>query len=332
MQEESRRSFIKKTVAGLVTLGVVNPLELLAEQKSFNPKNFIGKVLIAKDAKIRDANGKINPSIADKLVNDGLKKLIGGKDKNENWSSIFNEKDVVGLKLNCLAGRGLSPNAEVVNAIIEGLKSAGVKEDNIIVWERFSRDLQRTGYPINIDKPGVKYYGTDAVGYDAEPSMSGSIGSCFSKIVSEKCTALINIGILKDHDLSGVSAGMKNFYGAIHNPNKYHDNNCDPYVADVNAHPFIKNKLRLIIIDAIKPQFKGGPGYKPQYTWDYNGIIMGFDPVAVDSVSYDILDKKRKEKGAPSLKEDGKEPKWIITAEKKGLGIADLKKIEIIEI
>ena len=42
-------------------------------------------------------------------------------------------------------------------------------------------------------------------------------------------------GVVKDHDLAGVSAGLKNWYGVIHNPNKYHDSCCDPYVADVVA-------------------------------------------------------------------------------------------------
>ncbi len=332
MKKESRRKFIKKTVTGLITLGVVNPLELFADSKKFNAKELFGKVVIAKDNKVRSKDGKVDYAITEKLINNSLVKLLGNEDKKVNWSTLFSAKDVVGIKLNCLAGRGLSPNKEVVNAIIEGLKLAGVKESNIIVWERFSRELQKTGFVINTSDKGVKYLGNDKMGYESEPQMSGSIGSCFTKIVSEKCSALINVGVLKDHDLSGVSAAMKNFYGAINNPHKYHDNNCDPYIADVYAHPYIKNKVRLTVIDAIKAQYKGGPGYKPQYIWDCNSIVIGFDPVAIDSVSNDIINKKRKENNVPTLAEENREPKWIYTAEKKGLGIADLKKIEVIQI
>ena len=39
--------------------------------------------------------------------------------------------------------------------------------------------------------------------------------------------------VLKDHDLAGVSLAMKNWYGVVHNPNKLHDDDCDPFVADL---------------------------------------------------------------------------------------------------
>ena len=51
--------------------------------------------------------------------------------------------------------------------------------------------------------------------------------------------------LLKDHDGAGVSIALKNMYGVIHNPNKYHPNGCNPYVADVNMLPDIRTKMRL---------------------------------------------------------------------------------------
>jgi hypothetical protein len=73
------------------------------------------------------------------------------------------------------------------------------------------------------------------------------------------CSALISFGVVKDHDLSGVSAGIKNWYGVIHNPNKYHGSNCNPYLADVVRHPFIASKLRLTLLDGVEGQCQGGP-------------------------------------------------------------------------
>ena len=48
-------------------------------------------------------------------------------------------------------------------------------------------------------------------GYEPEPQFAGSVGTCFSKIVSHLCTAIINVPVLKDHDLAGISVAMKNF-------------------------------------------------------------------------------------------------------------------------
>ena len=65
----------------------------------------------------------------------------------------------------------------------------------------------------------------------------------------EDLTALINVGVLKDHNLSGVSVGLKNWYGAIHNPNKHHEDSCTPYIPLLAAFSLIRKKLRLTIID-----------------------------------------------------------------------------------
>ena len=77
---------------------------------------------------------------------------------------------------------------------------------------------------------GVRIFGTDAdgVGYGPDLVAHLGVGSLFSRIQAGYVTASISLAILKDHGLAGVTAGMKNYFGAIHNPNKYHDSGCDP--------------------------------------------------------------------------------------------------------
>src|SRR5208283_4390145 len=77
---------------------------------------------------------------------------------------------------------------------------------------------------------------------------------------------------------------LKNLFGAIHNPNKYHLNVGDPYVADVNMLPPIRQKVRLHICDATTAQYEGGPSYMPQWTWPCNSLLVSRDPVALDFV------------------------------------------------
>jgi uncharacterized Fe-S center protein len=168
-------------------------------------------------------------------------------------------------------------------------------------------------------------------GYSRLPEESGSIGSCFSSLVSTRCTALVSVPVLKDHDLSGVSGSMKNFFGAIHNPNRYHDNNCDPYIADVNRHPYIKDKLRLILCDALLAQCQGGPSFVPKWAWNYSGILASRDPVALDSIARTIIEDRRKEGGLPPLDDVGRTPSYIETAAEKGLGEADPGAIDLVE-
>ena len=57
---------------------------------------------------------------------------------------------------------------------------------------------------------------------------------------------------------------------------------------------------------------------------------MSFDPVALDAVATDILEKKRLEEGIGTFREAGRHPEYIHTAAGYGLGIDDLSRIEIV--
>ena len=131
--------------------------------------------------------------------------------------------------------------------------------------------------------------------------------------------------------MAGLGVGMKNFYGAIHNPNKYHENLCNPYVADVNASPLIRDRLRLIILDALNGQFDGGPTIRPHRMWEENALLVSRDPVALDRIAWDMIDAKRAAAGLKSLTEDGREPLWLATANSYGLGENDPARIEVIQ-
>lgn len=289
------------------------------------------QVILVRDSGVFDGNS-IEQSVVNRMIETGVMKLLGMPDAESAWKQLFQPTDIVGLKVNCLGGRGLSSHPEVAAAIVEGVKSAGISEENIVIWERSNRDLKRAGFEINTGKSGVKCFGTDALvnGYETEPSVAGQVGSLFSTILSRHCAAIVNVPVLKDHDIAGVSIGLKNFYGAIHNPNKYHHNNCNPYIADLNTHPYIKDKRRLTVCDALTAQYHGGPSFKPQWAWQFGVILMSLDPVALDAVGADILEKKRLEQGMKSFREVNRHPEYIHTAATYKLGIDDLSRIDII--
>jgi len=197
-------------------------------------------------------------------------------------------------------------------------------------------ELLRAGYKLSKSGGAVQCRGTDAErygsGYQKQVESSGQIGSCFSRILAEEITALICVPVLKDHNLAGVSLGMKNFFGAIHNPNKYHDDNCDPYVVDVVSHRFIRPKWKLTVCDATRAQYHAGPTRNPEFAWPFGGLIVGTDFVAVDAVAADLLETQRKDKGLRSLKQEKRPTRHIATAGTRGLGTADLGKIERIDV
>jgi hypothetical protein len=125
---------------------------------------------------------------------------------------------------------------------------------------------------------------------------------------------------------------MKNFYGAIHNPNKFHGNRCDPFVADLCSHPLIRGKLRLTVCDASRIQIHNGPAFFPRHAREYGGVLVGFDPVALDRTGWRIIEDERRRAGMPSLRDEGREPTYISSAQRLGLGCADRERIELVEM
>lgn len=342
----TRREFIKgAAAAGVGAYGVSNmPLDALAATNSAKSRVVIvdsPSVLVSSKTnentidKLRlKAAGAYDLSIDMKVLMrmvDQAVQSLTGKRADLAWKSLFKPTDVVGIKVNCLFGKGASTRPEMVAAVIAGLVTAGVKEDNIIVWDWRTSHLERAGYWINSDKPGIKCYGTDD-NVDAEPTTAGMFKGQLSKILSEKITALVNVPILKDHGGAGVTLAMKNHYGSINNPGDQHGEGgrCNPHLAHLNSVPVIRNKTRLIVCELLKPLANGGPGLNRDYVWEHKSIMVGTDPVAIDYLGWQILEARRKEIGLKSLTEEGREPKWIATAASMGLGTNDPANMQVI--
>jgi len=327
---KSRRRFTRDV--GLCATAL-SGFSLLRTTACPTPSNVVkdqGRIVVAQDTNVL-SNGSVARIVLKKMLDGAIPTYTNTSDAAAGWKALFSPKDIVGLKLNCLGGRGLSPNSEIVDLIVKALIEAGLPETNIIVWDRFDLDLTRAGFTLNKQGKGHRVTGTDRF-YDSRPTLMGSIGSCYSRFLSEVCTAIINLGVLKDHDLAGVSVAMKNWYGTIHNPHKYHSNNCDPYIADLSASKMIRMKHRLTIIDALHAQYKGGPAYAPAFRWETDMIIVGTDEVAIDTFGAHIIDEKRKKENEPTLKKSGKYPPWLKAAHERGLGENDLSKIKVIRV
>ncbi len=236
-------------------------------------------------------------------------------------------RGTLSLKVNTLGGRKISTSPGLANALAQLAVEAGAEE--AIIWDRSEWELRRAGYRIK-RRGRIKVLATDSprVGFSEELYSYGEVGSLFSKI-QVFSRASISLAVLKDHDIAGVTLGMKNYYGAIHNPNKYHDDGCDPFIPQVFASEPVSSHHTLTVIDATRVQFHRGPSYHSRWFATPGLIIMGEDPVAVDHFGWSLVEKFRARAGLPSLKEEKRFPHWLITAEKMGLGKTSYQVVEL---
>ncbi len=330
--DNSRRNFLKTCVAGTVALGASK----LHTAEGALDSTARSKVVIARDPQVYGPSGTLDSARVQKLLDNAMQFFYDTHDPIAAWKKVVKPGEVVGLKVNTIAGPGLSTHVELVDAICERLKQAGIKPNDIVIWDRFARELDRTGFKISTDPNRERILATDSkdVGYEETSFSNASITTRFSKLLTRTCTAMINLPILKDHQIAGVTLAMKQMYGVVQNPSDFHKNNCCPFIPDLYASAVIKNKFRLSICDALTGCFEGGPGFKPQYTWRYNGLMIATDPVAHDYTGWQIIERQRAEKGLKPLADVGRPPKYIAIAADTDhrLGTNDPTRINLVEV
>ncbi len=324
-----RREFLTAVMTGAATLALDNrsvwpaPVPTTAERS---------RVVLARSTSLSGLDGLNLDNAVAGLVHLAVKDTVGVATPQQAWAALFKSDDVVAVKVNCLAPE-MAPSQSVVLAIAQGLAAAGVKSENVIIYDKEDRDLAKAGYTLRAEGPGPLCYGTVgetvSPGYEERFSLQGETSFRLSKIVTRTATAIINVPVVKQHEYAGITGALKNHFGSIHNPEDFHKFACDPAVANVNQATAIRSKQRLIIVDALRVLYAGGPAFAPQYLVPYWAILAGRDPVAVDTELLQLINLCRQQQGMDSVEKQEYPPKHLQTAAQYGLGQGDPSAIDL---
>lgn len=315
-----RRAFLQAGFAA----GAARPaLGLAADEKS--------RVVAATSSRVFGEGNALKQDAAQDLVDAAVCALTGEQSAAAAWRHFVKPNDTVGIKASCLAGERLSTRIEVVRAIARGLQAAEVRPQRILVWDRKLSDLTRAGYPTE-GCDDFRVVGNDdrVLGFHPPLVEIGEIGSFFSRLVTDTCSVIINVPVLKDHDLAGISVCLKSFFGAIHNPNKYHFASLHQAIADVNRQDDIRRKTVLHLCDATFACCHGGPTPPPKWIERLGTVYASRDPVALDQVAWQKIEELRKAKGLDPLLGSKREPKHIALAAEARLGTNDPNRIRLV--
>ena len=376
-----RRNFFKSLSSG--SLGLLIPSAVKAVQslrrddtpatniaearttprtKDSMPGKYPGKVVkIVRPGCVTDR--KPDSDMVYEMLKSGMLRLTGAANLKDAWLQFVDTNDIIGLKVNPVAGKMLTTSHAVTQAVVRQLEEAGILRTNMVIWDRREMQLHETGYTEE-NYPGIKITGTeceDANGgyytsegklyseeridkkhyfyadveeeYDAEtmPFMvnSGKY-SYFTKICTQQVTKIINLPILKNAGTS-VTLCMKNLaFGALTNTGRLHGKLWHETSAYACAFPPLRDKVVLNIVDGLIGCFDGGPAANPQFICEYDTLLIGTDPVAVDRIGYEIVLAKRIEEGRQK-EERPEATKFMELAQELQLGVADRNKIEVID-
>jgi hypothetical protein len=148
-----------------------------------------------------------------------------------------------------------------------------------------------------------------------------------------KATALVNARPMRSHHWSGVGSLIKNYIMFIPEPITIHPDSCAD-LASIWDLPIVKGKTRLNVLVMFTPQFHSfGPhSFNPKYVWKYYGLLMGFDPVAVDATGLRIIEAIRREHFGDDRPLNPPAKHIAIADAKYHLGTADPARIDLVKI
>jgi uncharacterized protein (DUF362 family) len=330
---KNRRQFLKDAATGAVLVsssGKLGMAALLSESRLAGKS----KVVIARDATLHGESPQPDEQKVLNLLDRAITAYTGHAKPIEAWKSIAPMDKVIGLKVNGLGSKGIATHPALIMAVAERLQQAGVKPGSILIFDQNAMFLAACGMTVNHDPSRVRCYPSDAAGFEDEESSWGVAHIRLTKILSRECATVINMPILKDHQMAGVTFALKNMYGVVDKPFTLHGGHCNPAVADLNCIPAIREKVRLTIGDAISSVYDGGPSFHPERLWYPNALIVGEDRVALDTIAWELLEQQRAKAGLPTFEAAGRAPLYIATAADAAhqLGTNDPQRIHRVEI
>jgi uncharacterized protein (DUF362 family) len=297
------------------------------------------------------------------MMRKGMTDLTGAAGWVDAWRLFVEPGDVVGIKVNPVGQPHVISAAEVVREIISGLNAAGIKNKDIVVYDRYRAQFFKAGFDkwlpegVRTSSAAEDYEEVQQAieGYDPDHYMDMALTlpgydinnltarhSYAAHFITKEVNKLINLPVLKDHQSAGVTLSLKNLsHGLVNNVCRSHSSNtlnaCGSFIPAVVSMPVIRNKAVLHVLDGVKGLYHGGPGSRPEFVWEHKTLYFATDPVALDHVCWKAIDQKRFAMGLKPVAEDrpdkystflNRQPEHIEIAGAMGLGEWNESKID----
>ena len=289
-----------------------------------------------------------NPAVTRRMVDALVLGVTHQPDLGRAWRSLVSPADHVGIKVCAAGGRYFASHRGIVEAIVAGLEEAGVPPTRVIVWDRDASELRAAGYLAQRGSYQVRGV-APITGYDRTAPVSAptlgkliwgdllfqsprthggkrvaeadqlSSTSHVASVVSREITKVINVPVLSDESGCGLAGALYNMtVPNVDNWRRFtHLEGGTDAIPDVYADANLGPKVVLTIMDALRPQYAGGPQFNPNYAFSWHMIYASKDPVALDAHALRLIEGWRKEAKLPPI---GKRAAWLEGAAQSGLG------------
>ncbi|HZM03845.1 MAG TPA: DUF362 domain-containing protein [Candidatus Saccharimonadales bacterium] len=305
-------------------------------------------VVIVQDPKATAAF-QAQPAVVQEMVNRGILALAAKADLKTAWRSFVSTQDIVGLKVFSGPGANSGTRPAVAAAVVSGLLQAGLAPSHIIIWDKHLLDLRLAGYDALASRYNIRLAGASDAGYDEKASYDNPVmgdlvagdlefdrdgktegrKSYVTKLLTGNITKIINITPLLNHNMAGVSGNLYGLaMGSMDNTLRFESSpdRLARAVPEIYALPALSDRVALNITDALLGQYQGEQLSLLHYSTELNQIWLSKDPVALDVLSLQELDRERQDR---KIQSENENLGLYQNATLLELGVSDLDKIRL---
>lgn len=313
----SRRQFLGGMAVGLVAAGL-SGCGVNVRSNSGGNQNKTPSDSTASSSSASASSAAANDSLLAVSGTDPVSLIEKGFSELGGIGQFVKSGNTVVIKANFSVprkpGEAATTDPNLVAAVVKQCLSAGAKAVNVVDFP-FSGPtcLVTSGIKDAVEKAGGKAYNINAQKNFQSVDMGGENlkNVLFSKDVLD-ADVFINMPILKNHMMTKVTMSLKNMMGLVWDRGYFHSTDLASCIAELSHY----RKADLIIMDAMKGIIDHGPT-GPGTIKEWNQVIFGFDPVAVDAY------------GANLFGLDPNDIAYIVKAAQLGVGNMDLSKITV---
>lgn len=323
---------------------------------------FLESMLLIADDEKKSIVWEFSLGNFEEAYSEAVGQLLFEYEKSTGTELVPGSTETVALKVNTRAGQGLSTPLNLVRATIESLESRGFNRQSILIIDFSSFDLKASGFyeeekegafyfegcpvlalnlfksfeqdwfydspipPLLKDRPYDQSY--DYVSSDSESDPIFRKSFLPIPLLFE-VDFWINLAVGLDDPILGVDGVLAN--ASLWNVSNHlrflaNEPTSAVAVAEILGIPELNAHLKLHFVALEEYQFIGGPYYNSLYSRSEQLLWMSLDPVALDRLLIDLINRKRRENG---FKEIPMPNLQLLYASKIGLGEDSLESIVI---
>ena len=231
----------------------------------------------------------VNGADPDELIERGLQAMGGiGRFVKSGQSIVIKPN----FSVPRTPDQAATTNPTMVAALVKRCQAAGAKSVKVIDYPFTNAQmcLENTGIRRAVESAGGKVYAINKLSTEFYTA-SNAGGSVLQQLQYSRdvleADVFISFPILKHHNGTGLTMGLKNMMGLVWDRGFFHRTDLHQTIAELAAF----KRPNLVIMDAVRGITTHGP-MGPGTIKEYNQLIFSVDPVAADAYGAELFGMK----------------------------------------